>query len=845
MIQQAIKNQSGGFETDKECAQWAHDNLLDIVVIGQAARQYYYLTHRGDILIKRAWMDAYCADVLYITETGKDGKPTSRPWTPRGFEYHDNAKINGEREDRGRKPIYHRDYFTPAGYYDPARGTFNIAKPFPCHAKPTGRDTSHIYTFINAIAGECSLHLLAWLRMKMINPCIKTQVVPIIVSRAQGTGKTTFAEVICKGLFGKDNVLVTDQYDSQSRFNADYADALVVCHEEKEYEDKRNSAAALKSRATATTIRKENKGLDPVYQESYTDFIMTSNKDVPIKFDDDTDQRRFMIMEADENFTRKKSKLADEVFTKLYGQDINNIKKGVPFVEDFDLISQFKHELFTREDVANTEVRNFPHTAAYERCFTLPRTTEATEIEAIIRSLAPFIKASLLQKQLVSNVIINQGTDLEEAVTLSSYIQTVTAVQYFPSIMNQPEFVAICRPLVFYDSQTNKPFQHAVVERTMYDCDSWLIKEYGIRVYPVTTPVPGGFFGIQNRYRSAPTARFMLANTTKRPDLVSHQTVEEATRARIGERLRVNGKWRPDPEGEFETLNEMKPGVTTLDNKNQNVQYMDTFLFEADDTTKNVYMIEEERINKEKQINGQYASLSAEKLFQERLRLQLSEAERLFKAGIAARITYSGGKSYHIVIRISDAPDTLEEYKWIHAQLCQELSDKVIFDPTVADPARLTRAPVMFNREFEYHGIIVKGTQRCLDTNWNALYVYNWRPIYQQWLQRPLAPEEQVMGKRLVPTKPEYREAMSALLHGTFWTDEKWNGRRQQCFFPGYRLCRVLGYSHEQLWISEGILDGLDSYYRKSDIQYWKDRETSDIISRIDKDVEEMEHDSD
>jgi hypothetical protein len=844
MLWQAIEDQCNvGFESDEECARWAKEHLLDIVVIGRGARQYYYLTHRGDILIKRAWVDAYCADTLFIWDIAEDGKKSIRQWTPRGMKYHDQARINGEREDYGRQPIYHRDYSTPAGYYDTAKGTFNIAKPFPCYAKPTGRDTSHIYTYIQAVAGECYLHLLAWLRMKMCYPTQKTQVVPIIVSRAQGTGKTTFAEVICKGLFGKDNVLVTDQYDSQSRFNADYADALIVCHEEKEYEDKRNSAAALKSRATATTIRKENKGLDPVYQESYTDFIMTSNKDVPIKFDDDQDQRRFMIMEADENFTRKKSELADEVFTKLYGQDINNIKTGIPFVEDHDLISQFKHELFSNEEIAKTEVRKFPHTAAYERCFTLPRTTETTEIEAIVKSLAPFIKTALENKAVIQSVTINEGTDREELVSLSSYLQTTAALQYFPGMLNQPEYVALCRPLVFFDIQSQKPFAHANVERTLYDCDAWLIKEYGIRVYPVTTAVPGGFFGIQGRHRTAPTARFVLASNVKQPkvtDMVAFRQMGELKPVeRIGERLRVNGRWRPDAMGEFETLNEMKPGVTTLDNKNQNVQYMDTFLFEADETTKNIYIIEEQRIQKAKETQS---SLTAERLFAERLRSQLHEAERLFKQGVAARVVYSGGKSYHIVVRIADACPDLESYKWLHAHLSTQLSDKLTFDPTTADPARLTRAPIMFEREFEYHGVQVRGQQKPMHTNWNALFNFNWRPIYEQWKNRPLAPEE-AFGRKLVPTKPEYREAMHALLHGTFWTDSTWNGRRQQCFFPGYRLCRYLGYSHEQLWGEGAILDGLDKYYKKGDIEYWRTRQTSEVVRKIDKDVEAMDED--
>jgi hypothetical protein len=79
---------------------------------------------------------------------------------------------------------------------------------------------------------------------------------------------------------------------------------------------------------------------------------------------------------------------------------------------------------------------------------------------------------------------------------------------------------------------------------------------------------------------------------------------------------------------------------------------------------------------------------------------------------------------------------------------------------------------------------------------------------------------------------------MWALLSGTFWTDKQWNGRRQQCFFPAYRLCRLVGYTHEVLWGQAGILDGIDNYYRRNEKDYWRSRENCDLVQQIDKDVD-------
>jgi hypothetical protein len=644
-------------------------------------------------------------------------------------------------------------------------------------------------------------------------------------------------------LFGPDNVLVTDQYDSQSRFNSDYADALVVCLEEKDEVDKRNPTASLKSRATTTKIRKEHKGVDPVYQASFTEFIMTSNKDVPVKFEGREDQRRFMIMGADENFTRKTSPLADEVFTKLYGQDADHVIRGTPFVEDKELIAQFKHELYTSEELQDIKLRNFPKTEAYHRCFSLPRTTETTEIEAITRSIMPFIVASLHAGKLVTQVTDNINNT---SMHLAQYVHEPAALQYIPAFRDIPAHMAVCRPLVFYDTYSGKPFPHALVERGLLECKAFMGIEYGVVLLASAEPLLGGFAGINNRHKSSPAARFALADPVEPTEKTRRKAVPVTFTAdkiytpnRNGERLRVNGKWQPDPNGEYETLNEMIPGTTTLANKTANVSHIDNFLFECDETTKAIMSVEESRIRHAK--NNDIKQLSADVLFAERLKIQRLEADRLFKEGIAWRIVYSGGKSYHILVRVINVPAGPDEYKWLHGYLCTVLSSKLRFDPSTSDPARLTRAPVTRDREFDYNGVSVKGTQMLICEDPAIEYGIDWRPLYKQWLKRPLKPYEAIKGKRLYPTNQEYKDAMEALLNGTFWTNTQWNGRRQQCFFPAYRLCRMLGFSHDELWGSNGVMDGIENYYRPKEIGYWTSRENCGLIAEIDRDIEEVE----
>lgn len=835
LVEELKAQTNQGFESLEDLVSWAHDHLLDKVVYMNMNHKFFCVSHKGELLTASDFTNYYKTLLFTCEKIG--GKIITVPWAPEGFDFYDKAYIAAEQSDGIHRPLFYRDYTVPSGFYNEEKDAFNVAKPFPVFAKETGRDTSHIYTYIQHIAGECAPWLLAWLRAKLLYPTVKTQVVPIIVSRAQGSGKTTFAEVICKGLFGKDNVIVSDQYDSTARFNADYADALIVCQEEKELEDKRNPAGALKSRATATTIRKEQKGVDPIYQESYTDFIMTTNKDVPIKFDGREDQRRFMIMEADEHFTRKESSLADEVFTKLYGYDANFNKAGTPFQEDKDLIAQFKHELFTNEELAKVPLRNFPKTAAYNRCFSMPRTTEATEIETILRALAPFIKASLEQDKLVETV---------DTLKLGDIIEVTNAMQFMPEYKNYKKYVALCRPLIFCDATTRKPYAHATVERGILDCGPWLLSEYGIKIEACTDPIPGGFERIAGRYRMAMTARFSLAldedtQIREMPTIgprISGVTLRSTER--IGQRVRVNSKFRPDPNGCFETVNEMKPGVGDLTNKSQNVQYMDTFLLESDETSHLNKQLEKQRAEEWELTNGS-EPIPADVLYSERLQFARKEAERIFNDGIACRLVYSGAKSYHLLVRVKDAPTTIEEYSWLHAYLCTSISDKLLFDESTSDPARLTRSPIELQRYSVAYGIQVEGTQCLVSENWNHIYDIRWRELFNLWKNRPLKKSEQVNGKRLMPTRPEYQDAAEAIIDTTFWTDAKWDGERQRCFFPAYRILRLLGYTHTQLW-DEGIMTkGVEKYKHKDEVGYWKTRGKSSIIQQIDAQIDEYE----
>ena len=128
-IQERINQHTGlGFDSEKACAEWAHECHLDIIAYIRARQSFYFVTHKGAIVNPAAWKAAYCEDLLFYKVVTED-KIKKVKWEPTGHRYYDKARITTEQSDGIYEPLYHRDYFTPTGFFDETTGTFNIAKP--------------------------------------------------------------------------------------------------------------------------------------------------------------------------------------------------------------------------------------------------------------------------------------------------------------------------------------------------------------------------------------------------------------------------------------------------------------------------------------------------------------------------------------------------------------------------------------------------------------------------------------------------------------------------------------------------------------------------------------------
>jgi hypothetical protein len=821
LIEQAIQERrQRPFSSYDECNSFAEANNLNLMAYSPSAKSFFHVTHRGELLIEREWIQMYGSVLSYVNYEESHIKKVV--WKPDSYLARANALVVGEQGNGIREPLYERDYFLPIGYRNPNTGCFNVAHPFEFFAVDHGVDVSYIYELLQHIAGENYKHLLGWLRQKMLYPKDKTEVVPVFTGM-QGTGKSSFGEAICTAMFGQQNVIVTHSFDGTARFNSDQTDRLVVCIEEKTQNDKNNATSILKSLATTKTIRKENKGLDPFYQDSHTEYVLTTNELVPIKFDN-MNQRRFMVMETDPDFARVKkgsresetNRLADEVFTKIYGYTRDHEKVGEPLWNNKEDIEQFKYNLL--KDTTLPNPKDFVETDAFKRCFSIPRTIETIEIESIIKGLAPFIALSLTNKQIVkqmSEYKLSDITPYEEGLSC------------FRPYMDIPFRIGINRMLVFQDKRGN-PFSHASIDKVVSDLRDWLRDEYGIQALVRTEPPSKGFKDVNAKYRFSPALYFCLIEESSKPAMerIILPTVEASkAHGRLTDiRKRFGATYQPDAMGCFEVLNPLDETGIRSELHTTTKRF---FLLEADTAPPDIKQKEKARLKD---------GITAEELYKERLDIQKSEANRLINAGIVQRAVYSGAKSIHMIIEIEDEPLTKEERRWLDAHLKTTLSSRLVFDYSTSDAARLTRAPVTCDRVEYIDGVEVHGVQCLLRENKNNVYDLNWRPLYNHWLSAKKAAYEEGATRKLLPTKAIYKSAAIALLDGTFWSNNEWDGKRNSVFFTAYRLVRSMGHSEEVVW--NAITEDIRVYYKPSEIHYWMSRRTGTLIRQIEEELE-------
>jgi hypothetical protein len=181
-------------------------------------------------------------------------------------------------------------------------------------------------------------YFIKWIAQMIQYPAIKS-ICPVLISK-EGAGKGALIKLLTE-MLGDEKVFESSQpnRDVWGDFNGKMANTFLVNLNELSKKDTINCEGLIKALITEPKLTINNKG-SPQYEiNSYHRFIITTNKEDPIKTSSD-DRRKLIIRSSDEKCKNK------EYFNILYSllNDINIIKmcyeyfKNIPNIDKFNLI---------------------------------------------------------------------------------------------------------------------------------------------------------------------------------------------------------------------------------------------------------------------------------------------------------------------------------------------------------------------------------------------------------------------------------------------------------------------------------------------------------------------------
>lgn len=155
---------------------------------------------------------------------------------------------------------------------------------------------NHIHRIICNSNNDLYKYLIYWLSFIFQNPKGKTQIA-IVLTGAQGTGKSTFTNVICKllGNYANENAKLED---ITGKFNNPLLyKKLLICNEVESFiSNKSYDSERMKTLITEDNIDINLKFRDTIHQENVANFIFISNNFAPIKIEEG--DRRYVVIEV-------------------------------------------------------------------------------------------------------------------------------------------------------------------------------------------------------------------------------------------------------------------------------------------------------------------------------------------------------------------------------------------------------------------------------------------------------------------------------------------------------------------------------------------------------------------
>ena len=127
-------------------------------------------------------------------------------------------------------------------------------------------------------------------------PTQKSGVCLVVYSREQGSGKDTYFDLIGR-ILGRYFMNTSDAANQLfGRFNGSLQQCLLFKLEELSFADSKQYSDKFKGLITSNETVYENKGMKAITDNNYTNFVATTNNDVPVLLEDSN--RRFCLIKA-------------------------------------------------------------------------------------------------------------------------------------------------------------------------------------------------------------------------------------------------------------------------------------------------------------------------------------------------------------------------------------------------------------------------------------------------------------------------------------------------------------------------------------------------------------------
>lgn len=214
-------------------------------------------------------------------------------------------------EDADKKE-FNEVVFQPSG--ECPAGAFNLFRGFKCKSKEG--DYAVYQTLLNLLVNHDKTsfeYVENWLAHAVQKPHKKTGVV-LVCKGKKGVGKDTFWDAFGYNILGKYFTATgKPEHDLFGRFGGATAMKLMVKIEEGNFLVNKEHEERFKNLITCKKDVLEQKGKEPIEVDSFTNYVMTTNQNVPVMLT--PDERRFVLFEASEE-----KKGDEEFWTDVYTQ---------------------------------------------------------------------------------------------------------------------------------------------------------------------------------------------------------------------------------------------------------------------------------------------------------------------------------------------------------------------------------------------------------------------------------------------------------------------------------------------------------------------------------------------